>query len=160
MSDLDIVGTYCRIDSAQKEYLRSLWPWVSGRQDGRARPSTVILEADKDLPAAGDDGSLAVRVPQSLSCYSQLGEKGLGGQADGLPKLDFLIKLLKRVNTPIVATSLNISGKKPIARISSGHTSLGMAGIDLILAAGYARKKKPSQLIDVRDINNIRILRK
>jgi len=75
------------------------------------------------------------------------------------PKNDFLVKLIKRVGVPIVSTSVNVSGQKSITGLRDLENYFKTHKPDLIIDAGEL-KGKPSKLIDVRDINNIKVLRK
>ena len=101
------------------------------------KPRTVILENKSNLPNIGRGGhnSMAVR----------------------LPKDDFLLTIIKRLNIPLVSSSFNISGKDAVdfSKIEKEFTHLP----DLIVDAGKF-KKQASRIIDIRDVENIRILRK
>ena len=75
-----------------------------------------------------------------------------------IPKYKFLNNLLKKVNKPLVQTSVNISSKKPLNKIKDilavfGENKL----IDLIIDAGFF-KNKPSKIIDLTGKNK-KILR-
>ncbi|MBA3047535.1 threonylcarbamoyl-AMP synthase [Patescibacteria group bacterium] len=102
-------------------------------------PVSVVLRAKSLLPKelTGGKGSIAVRMPKN----------------------NFLIKTIRRVGAPIVSTSLNISGKKNIIKPDNLENYFETRKPDLIINAGEL-KSKPSRLVDIRDINNIKILRK
>ncbi|MCG2701166.1 threonylcarbamoyl-AMP synthase [Candidatus Parcubacteria bacterium] len=102
-------------------------------------PVSVVLRAKSLLPKelTGGKGSIAVRMPKN----------------------NFLIKTIRRVGAPIVSTSLNISGKKNIIKPDNLENYFKARKPDLIVNAG-ALRGKPSRLVDIRDINNIKILRK
>jgi len=121
---------YCRVSKKQDEYLRKIWPG----------PVTVILQHKGNLPTVltGGADSVAVR----------------------LPKNDFLIKIIKGVDQPLVSTSLNLSGRPVLDNLAGIEKCFKTAQPDLLVDAGKAKRKKPSRLIDLRDINNIKILRK
>lgn len=131
ISSLAMLKKYYKINNKQMIFLKKIW----GKN---FRPITVILKSKNNLPKelAGENHTIAVR----------------------LPKNDFLIKLIKIIKYPIVSTSANISGKeynediKKIGKLFGGK-------IDLIVDAGQL-KNKPSKIIDITDIENIRILRK
>lgn len=133
-----LVKSYCML----KKYF-----FVSGKQDKfireknqESRVASFILKSRGLLPqnAVADDESAAVRIPF---------------------KSEFLIKILKKINTPIIATSLNISGEKQLEDLKKIEKYFGKNKIDLALDAGKLKKSKPSKLIDIRDIDNIKIIR-
>ncbi len=131
---------YCLVSQKQLDYLRQIWPG----------PVSVILAGRGILPSeltAGLD-SIAVRLP------------GLCASGQGLPKIDFLIKIIMRIKAPIVSTSLNISGQKNLAEVGQIEKYFSTLKPDLVIDAGILKRNKPSELIDLRDINNIKILRR
>jgi L-threonylcarbamoyladenylate synthase len=150
MNNLKMVDKYCKINKEQKKILKSIWPG----------PVTVILEHKDKLPSilTGAKKTLAVR----------------------LPKNEFLIKIIKRIKVPLVSTSVNISGEKPINDLKKfipllsppyqkgkiRRTSLapfyakrGNIMPDLIIDAGELRGKA-SAIIDATDACNIKIIRR
>ena len=129
ISDLLMLKKYCFVNSMQMEYLKKIWPG----------PVTVILKRRPGLPAelTGGLNSLAVR----------------------LPKNDFLIKIINEVGWPIVSTSLNKKGEKPLTNILNLEKHFKYLP-DLAIDAGECKRTKPSRLVDIRDINDIKILRK
>lgn len=102
-------------------------------------PVSVILKSRNLLPKelTGGKDSIAIRLPQN----------------------NFLIKIIRRAGAPIVSTSLNISGRENIENIDNLEKYFKDSRPDLLINAGKL-KGKPSKLIDLRDINNIKILRK
>src|SRR3989338_5698832 len=84
ISDFAMLRRYCFFNQEQEKYLREVWP-------GRV---TVILKRRPILPEAltGGLNNLAVR----------------------LPKNDFLVKIISKAGWPIVSTSLNKKGEKPL----------------------------------------------
>lgn len=120
---------YCYVSKRQDEYLRKIWP---GKY-------SVILKHRGLLPeeVTGGLDSLAVR----------------------LPKNDFLIKILKKVKTPLVSTSVNISGEKSLFDVSNIEKYFKKDKPDLVIDAGILKTKKSSKLIDLQDIDNIKRLR-
>jgi L-threonylcarbamoyladenylate synthase len=91
-------------------------------------------------------------LPDSLSAKkSSLGVR--------LPKSEFLTKMIKEVGVPLVSTSLNPSGAEPLADVKNLASHFTENRIDLIIDAGK-RKGKSSKLIDLRDLKNIKVLRK
>ncbi|MFA4834167.1 MAG: L-threonylcarbamoyladenylate synthase [Patescibacteria group bacterium] len=134
VGDFKILKKYCRVSGKQEKYLKNAWK--------SARATSVILEKKRNLP----------HLPQELT----------GGQetvAVRLPKSKFLIKILSGVGQPIVSTSLNKSGQKNLDSVSRLDNYFKKGKPDLVIDAGVI-KNKPSRLIDIRDLDNIKILRK
>lgn len=65
-----------------------------------------------------------------------------------IPKYKFLNDLLKKVNKPLVQTSVNISGKEPSNKIKDIILEFRKKDI-LIIDAGDLSKSKPSKIIDL-----------
>lgn len=120
---------YCFINQRQEEYLKSIWPG----------PVTVILKCRPNLSTelTGGLNSLAVRLPDN----------------------DFLIKVIDEVGFPIVSTSLNKKGEKPLSNVKNLEKYFTYLP-DLAIDAGKCKKTKPSRLVDLRDVENIKVLRK
>jgi len=92
-------------------------------------------------------------------------KKGLklyDGAKDGIalriPKYNFLNILLKKINKPLVQTSVNISGKPTLTKISDIINQFDKRDI-LIIDAGNLRKNKSSKILDLTK-NKIEVLRK
>lgn len=102
-------------------------------------PVTVILKRRPGLPAelTGGLNSLAVRLPDN----------------------DFLTKIINEAGFPIVSTSLNKKGEKTLTDVKNLEKYFKYLP-DLVIDAGECKRTKPSRLVDIRDINNIKILRK
>jgi len=75
------------------------------------------------------------------------------------PDNKFLLELLKKVNEPIVSTSLNITGQPDLKDISHVEKYFKGNKPDIIIDARKLPKQKPSRLEDLRGIQNIKILR-
>lgn len=101
-------------------------------------PVTVILKSRGILPKilSGDQAGLGIR----------------------LPKNKFLTTMIKKAGTPIVSTSLNIHGQKYIQNLKQAKNIFNKEKPDLIIDGGKSLSK-PSKLIDISDIKNIKILR-
>ncbi len=129
MSDMKMLKKYCDVSQEQEEYLDKIWPG----------PVSVILKYKNTIlkNAAGDKDNIAVR----------------------LPKNDFLDRILIGVNMPLISTSLNISGQKNINNLESIENYFKNEQPDLIVDAGPLKRGKPSKLIDIININKIKILR-
>ncbi len=129
VSDYRMLRQYCFISREQEKYLTSIWPG----------PITVIVKRRPILPEelTGGLNSLAVR----------------------LPKNDFLIKIISEAGCPIVSTSLNKKGEKPLANVKNLEKHFKYLP-DLVIDAGECEKTKPSRLVDIRDMENIKVIRK
>lgn len=75
-----------------------------------------------------------------------------------LPKNDFLIKIITKAGFPVVSTSLNKREEKPLTSVKSLAKHFKYLP-DLAIDAGMI-KGRPSKLIDLRDVKNIKIIRK
>jgi len=128
ISDFLMLRQYCFINQEPEKYLKAVWP-------GKV---TVILKRRPILPdeLTGGRNSLAVR----------------------LPKNDFLIKIISEAGLPIVSTSLNKKGEKPLSEVKNLEKYFKYLP-DLAIDAGTL-KGKPSRIVDLRDIKNIKIIRK
>ncbi|MCX6718148.1 MAG: L-threonylcarbamoyladenylate synthase [Candidatus Staskawiczbacteria bacterium] len=71
-----------------------------------------------------------------------------------IPKYKFLNDLLKKINKPLVQTSVNISGNSTLAKISDIIEQFGKYDI-IIIDAGNLKKSKPSKIIDLTNNNKI-----
>lgn len=129
VSDFKMLAKYFQVDKKQRAYLKKIWP-------GKV---SVILEKK---------GALSGYV-----------SGGLASVAVRLPKSGFLTKMINELGSPIVSTSLNLSGKPHLVSVSNLASYFGRIKPDLIIDAGEL-KGKPSKLIDLRNLNDIKILRK
>lgn len=135
ISDLTMLKKYVYISNDQEKKLNKIWL-------KKSRPTTVILRHRSKLPAVltGQSNGLAAR----------------------LPKLDFLIKILKEVNCPLVSTSLNLSGQeiisnpKDIIKFFPTHPKQP----DLVVNTGICRRRRASKILDLREGSQLLILRK
>ncbi len=152
ISSLAMLKKYCYVSKGQEKFLKSVWKFKTPRAPlykGGKSAVTVILKSRGVLPRklAGEGNSLAVRLPRN----------------------EFLIKIIKKVGRPIVSTSVNISGEKSLASVENVERYFktpraplikGAVNLpDLVVDAGKL-KNKPSKIADIRDIKNIKILRK
>ncbi|MFH1522763.1 MAG: L-threonylcarbamoyladenylate synthase [Patescibacteria group bacterium] len=137
VSSFAMLKKYSFISEKQLKYLKKIW------QKGK-RPSSVILKSKGNLPKELTSGldSIAVRLPSNL------------------PKHDFLIKIIRGAGVPIVSTSLNISGKEYIGMVDDLGIHFKEDKPDLVVNAGNIKSRKPSKLIDLRDMEDIKVLRK
>jgi len=131
---------YCFVSAKQDKFLRTFWIKKDQNLQKDILPTSVILKSRGLLPKEllGSDNSIAVRMPTQS---------------------EFLIQILKRVDTPIVSTSLNISGQKVLSKIGDLEEYFGKNEIDLVIDAGKIANKKSSRLIDIRDMDDIKVIR-
>lgn len=120
---------YARIGRRQEEYLKSVWPG----------PVTAVLESGGILPdiVSGGRTTLAVR----------------------LPKNGFLGKIMRRAGVPLVSTSLNLSGRPILDNVDGLDGYFGKDKPDLAIDAGRLPRTRPSKIVDLRDVDNIKIIR-
>jgi len=128
ISDYKMLRQYCFISRDQEKYLSSIWPG----------PVTVILKRRPILPdeLTGGQNGLAVRLPEN----------------------NFLFKIISQAGFPIVSTSLNKKGEKPLSEVKNLEKYFKHLP-DLVVDAGTL-KGKPSRIVDLRDIKNIKVIRK
>lgn len=130
VGSLAMAKRYCRVNRRQESYLKKIWPG----------PVTAILASRGNLPRSLTGGSHGA---------------GLGVR---LPDSGFLIRIIKGIGVPLVSTSANISGEKPIIRADSYRPSDG-DNPDALIDGGVL-KGKASRVADIRDIDNVIILRR
>ncbi len=140
-----LVGSFCMlkkyffVNAKQDKFLRNVWPKPFGTK--RVRPTTVILKSRGILPKVLEKNStIAVRLPMA----NQWGR-------------DFLIPLIKKIDEPIISTSLNISGQKPIDDLKNIEKIFPQ--VDLVVDRGKLPSRRPSRIIDLTDIENVKIIR-
>ena len=134
VSSLSMLKKYCYISLTQEKYLKKIW--------NQSRPTTIILKSRGLLPkeVSGGRDTLAVRFPNLL-------------------KNNFLVKIIRGMKVPLVSTSLNLSGKENLESVSNLNNYFEKEKPDLVIDIGIT-KAKPSRLMDLTDIKNIKILRK
>ncbi len=135
-----MVRRYCYLSPKQYNYLKKRW--IDNK-----RALTVILRGRKDyLYKKGID------LPEIISA-----DDGLSVRR---PNDKFLLALLKEVDEPIVSTSLNITGKPDLKNLSEIDDYFTDVKPDVVVDTGILPKRKPSRLEDLRNIKNIKILRR
>jgi len=137
ISDFTMLKKYCFVNLEQMEYLKKIW--LAPASHAGPGPVTVILKRRPNLPPelTGGLNSLAVRLPKS----------------------DFLIKIISEAGCPLVSTSLNKKGEKPLANAQNLKKHFKYLP-DLVIDAGVCQRTKPSRLVDLRDVKKIKIIRK
>lgn len=130
ISSISMANQICQINKKQRELLKNIWM--------KNRPTTVVLKAKNNpLYISNKSDSVAVR----------------------LPKNDFLIKIIKRLNKPLVSSSFNLSGQKSLESLNNLNLYFKKFKPDIGIDVGQL-SAKASKIIDLRDINNIKIIRK
>ncbi len=133
--DLKMAKQLAEIDERQMKILKNKWP-------GKF---TFILQR---------------KSPREVGSHTKLYGVDEKTIALRIPKYKFLNDLLKKIDKPLVQTSVNISGQPPLTKISDIIESIG--GSDppiLIIDGGDLKKSNPSKIIDLTQ-NKIKILRK
>lgn len=134
VSDVKMLKKYVFLSKNQEAILKNIW-------FKNKRPSTVILNSRNNLSPElkTKDSSLALRLPKS----------------------DFLIKIIKELDVPIVSTSLNFSGQEPILNLELIKNNYFEDKLkpNLLVNKGISRTKRSSRLIDLRG-DKIIIIRK
>jgi L-threonylcarbamoyladenylate synthase len=120
VSSLAMVKRYCHLSPRQEKELKKIW--------SDCRPTSIILQHRGLLPQelTGDSDGLAVR----------------------LPKNDFLRKMIKMLQVPLVSTSFNISGEAVFDRIDNLSFPKDSAP-DLLIDGGLLQGRS-SRLLDLR----------
>jgi L-threonylcarbamoyladenylate synthase len=139
ISDFKMLKRYCVVNINQEKYLKKIWFTRRSFSEGGHKPVTVILKKRLNLPdilTAGQE-TLAVRLPAS----------------------EFLIRMISMFGRPVVSTSLNKTGEKPLNNVKNLSKYFNVLP-DLVIDAGKCGNTKPSRLIDLRDVKNIKVLRK
>jgi len=75
-----------------------------------------------------------------------------------IPKYKFLNILLKKIKSPLIQTSVNVSGKSPLNKIDDIIKQFSQEDV-LIVDGGNVKNNKSSKIIDLRG-SNIKIIRK
>ncbi|MEK7658419.1 MAG: L-threonylcarbamoyladenylate synthase [Patescibacteria group bacterium] len=124
VKDLKMAKEIAEIDARQEKILKKHWP---------GKYTFILKTAEDGLPLFGvDKNTIAIRIP----------------------KYKFLQGLLKKINKPLAQTSVNISGKPPLIKISDIIEQFKKYDI-LIIDGGNLKKSKPSKIIDLTNKNKI-----
>jgi L-threonylcarbamoyladenylate synthase len=132
MKSFCMIRKYCFLSQRQHEYIKKALQ--------KSRPTTVILRSRGKLSEYFTNPSLgvAVRIPK---------------------KSDFMMSVLKRADTPLASTSLNVTGDEPIDEVSDLESYFKKNLPELVVDAGKIRNIKSSRIVDIRDMDNIKVLR-
>lgn len=133
MKSFCMVRKYCYLNQKQYDFIKKSFE--------RSRPTTVILKGRDSLKRylMDKEGGVAVRIPM---------------------KSDLLIKVLKNVDEPLISTSLNMAGQKELMSVHNIDKYFTSAvRPDLVVDAGEIRGRS-SRIVDIRDMDDIKVLRK
>jgi L-threonylcarbamoyladenylate synthase len=139
VNDFLMLKKYCFCSKEQEKKLKKIW-------NKESDPTTVVLKSKNILPSelSGGFDSIAVRMINNNS---------------DLQKRELLTKIIKGLGAPLVSTSLNKSGKDDIFSLENLEDYFKKDKPDIVIDAGYIKKRKASRVIDLRDIKNIKIIR-
>lgn len=124
----------------------------------RKKSSFIILVSDLKMLSkfclVDKDKALLIKPGNSFVLSARSRSKPYpnnGSLAIRLPKSKFLIKIIKRLNQPIISTSYNIH-KQDLMKVSESEDffKLKRNKPDLIIVDKKNSKKKPSKLFDIR----------
>ena len=134
VKDIKMMRAYCFLSKEQENFIK--------KARLGEKPVSFVLKKRSKLPKelSGGQDSIAVRFPDLL-------------------KNHFLTKILEGAGSPIVSTSFNVSGRKILNRPSRLENYFTKEKPDLVIDVG-TMKAKPSRLIDIRDLGDIKTLRK
>ncbi|MEK7124423.1 MAG: L-threonylcarbamoyladenylate synthase [Patescibacteria group bacterium] len=128
VKDLKMAKALAEISEKQEKILKKYWPgaytFILKRLTRPTRPDLVgIYEVDEN--------TIALRIPSHT----------------------FLQKLLKKINRPLVQTSVNISGQPPLIKIKDIIEKFSSIRVSetpmLIIDDGNLKNGKPSKIIDL-----------
>ncbi len=137
VGDFKMLKKYFLYNKKQENILKEYWLNI------KKHPGTFILSPKKNL------------VEFLKIDFNQ----GVGVR---LPKNDFLIKIIKSLNQPIISTSCNLSGQKNLnnfREIISFFNNISEKPDFLIKFKNIKPKRKASQIFDIRNDKNIKRLR-
>ncbi len=138
-----MIRRYCYLNKKQYDFLKKEWTKNRSLSVILKKRSEVVL-SNKTIYKIGDtisnNDGVAVRLPQN----------------------NFLIQLIKAMDEPIVSTSLNITGEKPLENVTIDKLKKYFKNYqpDIFINAGKLAKQKPSKLVDIRNMKAIKILRR
>ena len=135
-----MVRRYCYLSKKQYAYLKG--QWMEGK-----RALTVILRGKREyfqkqnidlFELISDDDGVAVRRPNDK----------------------FMLELLRVIDEPIVSTSLNITKQDDLKDISLIDNYFKKEKPDMVINAGKLPKRRASKIVNLLDMNKIKIIRK
>ena len=132
VKDIKMAKELAQIDDRQAKILRKLWPgkytFILKRKITDVRRPELITDVGRpELYGVAKD-TVALRIPKHA----------------------FLQKLLKKINRPLVQTSVNISNQKPLSDIDSTVAVFDKnKAIGLVINGGSVKRAQPSTIIDL-----------
>lgn len=126
VKDLKIAKGLAEINKDQEKVLKKFWP---GKY-------TFILKRKTTRPGL-------------VGKYNKIYGVAKGTIAIRIPKHEFLNTLLKKINRPLVQTSVNISGEPALVKKEDIIKKFGNSKNILIINGGKLKKSKPSQVMDL-----------
>ncbi|MFX1282321.1 MAG: L-threonylcarbamoyladenylate synthase [Promethearchaeota archaeon] len=130
-----MVSKYIEMSSGTRELLMKVWPGEL----------TAVLNCDS-------------KASQTLSSFLNMNNpKKI---AFRVPKHNLLLKIIEKVDCPIIGTSANRSGSEPKYDLPSIIQELPPKEIDLWIDSGILKENPPSTVVDLTDPLNPIILRK
>lgn len=131
VKDLKMAHSLAKISKEQKRIIKKYWPGKYTFILKRKNSSYGSSDVGRRMLYGVDKNTIALRIP----------------------RYKFLNDLLKKVNRPLVQTSVNVSGKSSLIKISDIKklvNSIGRMGLPmLIIEGGNLKKAKPSKIIDL-----------
>lgn len=136
-ADLAMAKKYFIISSEQEKIIKNYL------NDHHSRATSFILKLKKN----------------KLSFFSNADKDGL---ALRLPKDKFLSKIIKDLDAPLISTSCNLSGQQALNNLNKIFSFFNKQKYQadyLIKLKGYRPKRRPSKIIDIREPQNLKIIR-
>ncbi|PLX27807.1 hypothetical protein C0583_01040 [Candidatus Parcubacteria bacterium] len=159
---LVLVKSYCmlhdyfKINKKQEDYIRSIWPRTTREAHNFSKFSRSSTSENSEVKLLENSHPVSFILEDKGKLHIHLNKENQG-VAVRLPQNILLINILKKVNIPIVSTSLNISGKKTLQNLKNIEKYFKVEP-DLVVDAGIL-KGKSSKLVDIRDIKNVKTVR-
>ena len=126
IKDIKMAKELADINAEQEKILKKHWP---GRFTFILKYRKPLEQFHRIVPmVVGKNNTIAIRIPNHK----------------------FLHDLLNKINKPLAQTSVNISGKPTLTKISDIKEFIAGSGLAiLIIDAGNLKKSKPSKIIDI-----------
>ncbi|MFH1326231.1 MAG: L-threonylcarbamoyladenylate synthase [Candidatus Falkowbacteria bacterium] len=125
VSNITMAKKYVKVNKVQEKFLRSKWPsYAQSATAGKPSALTVVLKSKGVLPKelTGGTSKIGVRLPDDR----------------------FLLKIIKQLNAPLIATSANISGQPSVCDVKNIKIKP-----DFIVDGGKSSKSKESTVVDL-----------
>ena len=142
---------YFFVSKKQDDYIRTIWPRTTREAHDFRRDAIHRVSVQNEKPT-----TFILKSRNKLAKNISFKNKGIGVR---LPKDELLIKIIKKINIPLVSTSLNISGQQNISSVKNLEKYFKIQP-DLVVDTGVNKKTKGSRIIDIRDLDDVKIIRK